>query len=288
MIVISLALVIAAAVSLFLGLFVFTESLAAIFVAIALCLVSLLLLWLGTRSRKPAPATASAAPVYGGGARSGGSVAPARGTSAPAPDELDDAMAPAGATVVRKTTARDRAATRVADADATDAPSDDAVVVRTGGDVDDTPAAEDTIAAAPATAADEADTAAATAPAVDEDPSPVDASTAVPATAKKSAAKKSTGKKATRKSTAKKATAKKSTAKKSTAAAAASGGGTTGAQARARLAQIAGVGPAKQDALLAQYGSVESIAAASVDDIVANVKGFGPALASRVKDDLSS
>jgi membrane protein implicated in regulation of membrane protease activity len=63
--------------------------------------------------------------------------------------------------------------------------------------------------------------------------------------------------------------------------------GTTGAAARARLGEIVGVGPAKQDALLARYGSLEAIREASVDDIVANVRGFGEALASRVKDELS-
>ncbi len=62
--------------------------------------------------------------------------------------------------------------------------------------------------------------------------------------------------------------------------------GANAAEARARLAQIAGVGPAKQDALLSQYGSLDGIRDASVDDIVANVRGFGEALATRVKREL--
>ena len=60
-----------------------------------------------------------------------------------------------------------------------------------------------------------------------------------------------------------------------------------GCHAKAVLAGIAGVGPAKQDALLAHYGSLDAIRAASIEDIVANVKGFGTALATRVKDERS-
>lgn len=54
------------------------------------------------------------------------------------------------------------------------------------------------------------------------------------------------------------------------------------AEARA-LARIAGVGTTQQDALLNQYGSLDEIRGASVDDIVANVRGFNEDLATRVK-----
>lgn len=58
---------------------------------------------------------------------------------------------------------------------------------------------------------------------------------------------------------------------------------TDASEARARLAQIAGVGTTQQDALLNQYGSLDEIRGASVDDIVANVRGFNEDLATRVK-----
>lgn len=252
MIVISLAMVIAAAVSLFIGLFVVTDSLTFIFVAIGLCLLSLLLLWLGTRSRKaPAPATASA-PVYGGGTRSGGATTPARAsastTPAPASDEVDADDDVEGATIVRRTTARDRAAARVSEATTPDEdPGDEGSVVHEADEVSPTPSTTDTPGGAT--------------------PAPV--------------TKKATGRparKATGRPVAKKAA---STRPATTAPAAATG------DAKAVLAGIAGVGPAKQDALLAHYGSLDAIRAASVEDIVANVKGFGTALATRVKDELS-
>lgn len=95
------------------------------------------------------------------------------------------------------------------------------------------------------------------------------------ATEKKAATKKASKKKATtRKTTPRQASKKKATTR------------TTGAEARAALAEVRGVGPAKQDALLARFGSLEKIRAASPDEI-ATVKGIGPTLATAIKDELS-
>ena len=291
MIVISLALVIAAAVSLFIGLFVVTDSLTFIFVAIALCLLSLLLLWLGTRTRRGSTPSSPSAPVYGGGARAGGSATPARAPDRDAEQDIDELTAPGGGGVVRKTTARDRAATRVA----ADGPDQRAVPVEEPTDLIGAVSGEGTQAQTTDTSEDALDVT----PAEEREPSAAAKKATAKKATKKAAAKKATkkaiakkstkkasAKKATKKAAAKKAT-KKAAAKKSTKKASASGG-TSGAAARSRLAGIAGVGPAKQDALLSHYGSLEAIRDASVDDIVANVKGFGEALAGRVKDELSS
>ena len=62
--------------------------------------------------------------------------------------------------------------------------------------------------------------------------------------------------------------------------------GTTGQAARERLARVKGVGPAKQDRLLERFGSLEAIAAATVDEIM-QVRGFGGDTAVRVKQELS-
>ncbi|MBW3658172.1 MAG: hypothetical protein KY457_06010 [Actinobacteria bacterium] len=48
------------------------------------------------------------------------------------------------------------------------------------------------------------------------------------------------------------------------------------------LGRIKGVGPAKQSALLDEFGSLDAIREASLDDLAA-VKGIGPALAEAVK-----
>jgi predicted flap endonuclease-1-like 5' DNA nuclease len=261
-IVLSLLLVIAAAVCLFIGLFVVTESLTFIVAAIVLCVLSLLLLWLGTRAHKKraaSTATAPSAPVYGGGARPGARVAapPAGGVAPPvrAPErDSDDTL------VVRKTDARDRAAARVAsvvedDAEVTAEPAATPVVKK---------AVVKKAAAAPSittTAAEKAST--------------KKASTKKPS-AKKASTKKASAKKAsTKKASTRKASAKKASTKK-----------TTGAAARARLTEISGLGPAKQDALLKAFGNLESISSASADEL-AQVKGVGDALAKRIKDQLS-
>ena len=48
------------------------------------------------------------------------------------------------------------------------------------------------------------------------------------------------------------------------------------------LDAVPGLGPAKAKVLLAHFGSVRAIAAASVDDLC-NVKGIGPALAAGIR-----
>ena len=58
--------------------------------------------------------------------------------------------------------------------------------------------------------------------------------------------------------------------------------GTRGKRARAVLSEIKGVGPAKQDALLKKFGSLEQMADASVEDI-AEIKGVGEAVATEIK-----
>lgn len=248
MIVLSLLLVIAAAVFLFIGLFL-SEALTFIYVAIVLCLLSLLLLWLGSRAHRRVAPSEPSEPVYGGATRPGATAAarPATGTAVPADEEEDD------------------------DLDALTAPS--------GGVVTKTSARER------AAARVESDT---TSSSTTEAPAAKKA--AKKSTAKKSAKKAATKKAATRKTTKKAATKKTSTrktaAKKTAKKTSSSGRRTTGAAARSRLGAISGIGPSKQDALLERYGSIESIRDASVDDIVDNVKGFGPALAQRVKDEL--
>ncbi len=51
------------------------------------------------------------------------------------------------------------------------------------------------------------------------------------------------------------------------------------------LSEIPGLGPARVKVLLAHFGSVKKLRAASVDDIAA-VPGFGPVLAAAIKDQL--
>ena len=51
------------------------------------------------------------------------------------------------------------------------------------------------------------------------------------------------------------------------------------------LASIKGIGPAKQDALVERFGSLEAIRAADVSEL-ADVKGIGPSMARRIKDEL--
>lgn len=61
--------------------------------------------------------------------------------------------------------------------------------------------------------------------------------------------------------------------------------GTRGKRARAVLSEIKGVGPAKQDALLKRFGSLENMAAASIDEL-ADVKGVGESVAAAIKQSL--
>lgn len=57
----------------------------------------------------------------------------------------------------------------------------------------------------------------------------------------------------------------------------------TGKAAGEALSQVKGVGPAKQQAVLQRFPSLDEIKAASVEDL-AEVKGVGPALASEIKN----
>lgn len=61
--------------------------------------------------------------------------------------------------------------------------------------------------------------------------------------------------------------------------------GTRGKRAREVLSQVKGVGPAKQDALLKKFGSLEDIAEASIKDLT-SVKGVGEAVAKKLKQTL--
>ncbi|HWB73042.1 MAG TPA: helix-hairpin-helix domain-containing protein [Egibacteraceae bacterium] len=54
-------------------------------------------------------------------------------------------------------------------------------------------------------------------------------------------------------------------------------------KAQEALSQVKGVGPAKQQAVLQRFQSLEEIKAASVEDL-AEVKGVGPALATEIKN----
>ncbi len=59
------------------------------------------------------------------------------------------------------------------------------------------------------------------------------------------------------------------------------------AQTRSALDAIPGVGPARQSALLAKFGSVKRLRAASIDEVAA-VPGIGPALATVILEALAS
>ncbi len=81
------------------------------------------------------------------------------------------------------------------------------------------------------------------------------------------------------------APAARKAAKKSTARKPAKPKRTTGEAALQRLGEIKGVGPSKQEALLAAFGSIEAIRDATFDELVA-VNGVGPALAEQIQQDL--
>lgn len=99
-----------------------------------------------------------------------------------------------------------------------------------------------------------------------------------PAERTKKAAKKKTAKKTAKKKTAKKS-ARKKTAKKTAKK-------TTGKAARERLDEIKGLGPAKQKALLSEFGSLEAIRDADVEALQ-QVKGIGAATAEEIQKQLS-
>ncbi|MBW3562628.1 MAG: hypothetical protein KY437_09035 [Actinobacteria bacterium] len=101
--------------------------------------------------------------------------------------------------------------------------------------------------------------------------------------ASKKTAKKASKKKASKKKTASKKTAKKASKKKAAKKATSE---TKGKAARERLDEIKGLGPAKQKALLAEFGSLEGIRDADLEDL-RNVKGIGETTAAAIKDQLA-
>lgn len=290
MIVLSLVLVIVAAVTLIAGFFQ-DESLTLIYVAIVSCVLAMAFLGIGVLQRKRSSKPASAG-AYGSGSGSSGSAQPASGSSSSAPARSSGGAItpvrpkqPVGSSVgaeadtdegstqviVRKTAA--------ADAAKREAPRKKAV-------------AKKAVAKRPSAATAEP----VTELEASERATPVPtrkASAAKKASTKAAAAKKApraagakkstTGSAPAKKSTAKKSTAKKSTAKKSTAKKA--GTRTAGGKAEARsiLASVKGLGPAKQDAVLAEFGSVAALRQASTEQL-SEIRGIGDGLAQSIKD----
>jgi predicted flap endonuclease-1-like 5' DNA nuclease len=259
-IVLSLFLVIVAAVTLIAGFF--ADGLELIYTSIGACVLALLFLGGGVLMRRRSQPAEGPTTGYGPGAAP---ARPAPAASAPVRpvgvtrstgllDDEDDAVivrsdAPAKKAVAKKAVAKKAVARK---ATTTAAAADDTAeieVVRTGS----------------------------------RKAAPARKSAAKKSAAKKSAAKAAPAKKsAAKKSAAKKSAAKKSAAKKSAAKKSAAKKKTTGAAARAVLADIKGVGPAKQDALLKAFWSLEDMRAASVEDLTA-VSGIGEALAGAIK-----
>jgi hypothetical protein len=103
------------------------------------------------------------------------------------------------------------------------------------------------------------------------------------ATAKKAAAKATTAKATTaKKASAKKTSAKKTTARKAGAGAASRGGGDDGRSLEEVLANVTGVGPAKQQQLTERFGSIEALRAASPEELQ-EINGISDTLAARIK-----
>ena len=315
MIVLSLVLVIIAAVTLVLG--VFQDGLLFIYVSIGTCLAAMVLLGIGVLMRRreetePAPASSG----YGARpeAASGSGSTP---TQQPAPQEdavqvrqstdtqrLGEAreQRPAAATgevrpakkaVVKKVSAG--VAGKESRAGADDAARDEPPT-RPFEPRSDEPAARAVAQPGDRDAAEGSD---------GEDAAPAKQAVVTGAPAKKAAAKKTATKKATTKKTAtkkaatKKAAAKKSTkkaaAKKSTKkaatkkstkkAAAKKATKKASASAATSMPDIKGLGPAKANALLERFGSVEGIRDADLSEIT-EIKGIGDGLARQLKREL--
>lgn len=105
------------------------------------------------------------------------------------------------------------------------------------------------------------------------------------ATSKQSAAAPDVGREAARRTTAKRATGQRASAPTGRPEASKSrrraGRETTGEAARAELAKIKGLGPAKQEALLREFGSVEAIRAATVEQLT-SIRGIGETTAREI------
>ncbi len=246
MIVLSFVLVVVAAVTLIIGLF--QDTLAWIWTSIASCVVAMIFLGIGVLQRRRVAIPAEQ-PGYGPGVATGpaGSVraAPTVPTAAEPVPGVPRSPSPAAWRPTQTTPTQ---------------PSPPMVTRRPA------PAATVTGEESPAPAAEEPATETA------EEPLPVGPratkKTAAPPAAKravKKAVKKASARKAVRKAPARKAAKK-----------------TTGTAARLELARVRGVGPAKQEALLREFGSLEAIRAASVEELM-RVRGIGAATARQLR-----
>ncbi|MDX1657247.1 MAG: helix-hairpin-helix domain-containing protein [Nitriliruptorales bacterium] len=260
MIVLSLILVIAAAVLLIAGFF--QTGLELIYASIAACVLAMIFLGIGVLQRRRAR-PASQRSGYGPGT---GGAAPVRPSGSSRPTSRGEggsgdvsAVRPSGDSdvVVKKTSAAD-------------APKKTAVKK-----VASKPAAE-TAEPAAAAGADE--------PAETEADAPPPKKVAKKKTAAKKTTKKTT-KKATKKKAAKKTKKKAAKKTKKKAAKKKTAKKTTGAEARKQLAGIKGIGPAKQDALLEKFDSIEAMKDASIDEL-SEVPGIGEATAKTIKSGL--
>ncbi|MDQ3932819.1 MAG: helix-hairpin-helix domain-containing protein [Actinomycetota bacterium] len=105
------------------------------------------------------------------------------------------------------------------------------------------------------------------------------------ATSRQTAAAPTASREAARRTTGKKATGQRPAAQSARPEAAKSsrrsGRQTTGEAARAELAKIKGLGPAKQEALLREFGSVEAIRAATVEQLT-SIRGIGETTAREI------
>lgn len=248
MIVLSFLLVVIAAVTLLVGLF--QDTLTWIWISIGACVLAMIFLGIGVLQRRSSrrEPEGSEGPAYGPGAIS------SLITGSDESDEQDvtPAVQDEEITVVPKRTVSD-ARGEISRAEAEEA-ADQAVAD----------------AEAKTSAGSSADEAAETQVLTEEQP-PAPAETTRRRTAKKAtenARKKKSAKRSSKKS------AKKATKK------------TTGKAARERLDQVKGLGPAKQKALLDEFGSLEAIRDADVSDLQ-EVKGIGEATAREIRKQLS-
>lgn len=248
MIVLSFLLVVIAAVTLLVGLF--QDTLTWIWISIGACVLAMIFLGIGVLQRRSSrrEPEGSEGPAYGPGAIS------SLITGSDESDEQDvtPAVQDEEITVVPKRTVSD-ARGEISRAEAEEA-ADQAVAD----------------AEAKTSAGSAADEAAETQVLTEEQP-PAPAETTRRRTAKKAtenARKKKSAKRSSKKS------AKKATKK------------TTGKAARERLDQVKGLGPAKQKALLDEFGSLEAIRDADVSDLQ-EVKGIGEATAREIRKQLS-
>ncbi|MBW3662199.1 MAG: hypothetical protein KY469_03785 [Actinobacteria bacterium] len=244
-IVLSFILVLVAAVTLIVGFF--QDTLAWIYVSIGACVAAMVFLAIGWMQRRSATAPSAAETGYGPGATTAPTARPATTPAA----TRGETAAPTGrkdVKVVPKKSTGEAAAPAASEGATT--------VVRKKATASTTAEAEPQEPAAEKTAKKKA-------------------------TKKKATAKKTT-KKAPAKKAAKKKAAKKKAAKKKAPAKKAAGGKTTGKAAREALGSVKGLGPAKVDALLKEFGSLEDIKGASESDL-AKVKGVGDTLAKQIQ-----